>query len=113
MVIFFSELPNKIWICYAANKVGTFFANLISTGISKASEFVNSTVNFISALPSQIWNGIVGAVYSVTSWGEQLLSAGINAAQNLANGIWNTICELPCEKCLISAKILLRGFGTA
>lgn len=97
MVNFFSELPSKIWIwlCDAANKVETFFSNLISTGISKASEFVNNVANSVRELPGRIWNGIVDAISSVASWGSQLLSAGINAAQNLVNGIWNTICELP------------------
>lgn len=80
---------------FCINKVGTFFATFISTGISKASEFVSSTVNFIGALPNQIWNAIEGAVSNVVNWGFQLLSAGISAAQSLVNGICNTVSELP------------------
>ena len=106
----FGEIPGKIWdwLCDAADKVGIFFANLINTGVSKAGEFVNSSVNFIKELPSKIWNGIVGAVSNVVSWGSQLLLAGINAAQNLVSGIFNTICGLP-GKMLDIGKNLVQG----
>ena len=92
----------------AANKVGTFFADLISTGIAKASEFVSSTVNFISALPGQVWNAIVGAVANVVSWGAQLLAAGISAAHGLVSGIWDTISQLP-GKMLDIGRNLVEG----
>ena len=39
----------------------------------------------------------------------QPLSAGIGAAQNLVNGIWNTICGLPGKMISISEKAGLVG----
>ena len=45
------------------------FGNIIDTAGSKASEFVSTVINFVGELPDKIWNGIIGAVSSVASWG--------------------------------------------
>ena len=71
-----------------------------------APQFVNTIINFMSELPGKIWNAIVGAVSNVSNWGSQLLSAGINAAQNLVNGIWNEISKIPGQMLEIGTNLV-------
>ena len=51
---------------------------------------------------------ILGIVFTVANNISQFFSAGVNAAQNLVNGIWSTICELP-GKMLNIGEDLVRG----
>ena len=53
---------------------------------------------------------VIGKFFSrlLNVWECQFLSAGIDAAQNLVNGIWNTICELPGKMISIGGD-LVRG----
>ena len=83
------------------NAVVSFFTQTIP-------QFISSVGQWFSEMPGKIWGGIVGAIGVVSSWGNQLISAGVSAAKGLVSSIWSTVCELP-GKILDIGKNLVQG----
>jgi len=92
--------------------VKEFFINgwnaIVSFLTQSIPQFISDVGRWFGELPGKIWDGIAGAIGVVSEWGNQLISAGVNAAQSLVSSIWSTICELP-GKMLDIGKNLVQG----
>lgn len=70
-------------------------ADMVDTGISKASEFLDGIKEKISQLPDKISEHLSEVIDAIKDWGSDLLRGGINAGKDLVDGLITTVSDIP------------------
>ena len=90
----FTSVMNTLQTFFTVT-IPRWFTNLVSTGRTKASEFLNAVVSFIQQIPSRVGGFLANTLNNVISWGANMASKGKKAAKDLYNGIVETVSGLP------------------
>ena len=98
---FITTILQLLWTAYITvftqitTALASFASNMISRGISMATNFVNGIMNWIKQLPSKIYSALVSAVARINAAGQQWINTAKSKAQGVVNTVYSTLATIP------------------
>ena len=98
---FITTILQLLWTAYVTvftqitTALASFASNMISRGISMATNFVNGVINWIKTLPGKIYSALVSAVSRIISAGQQWVEAAKQKAQNVVDKVYAVLSTIP------------------
>lgn len=78
-------------------EVASWGAEMVSAGLSAATEFTTAVIGIVQTLPTQVATWLMDIITRVTVWAVNLRAKAISAATGFVNGVIEQISQLPAK----------------